>query len=98
MEKALRLPHSHNNNHQGFSLQYFYSTLLNSLSGFPKVLEDYLHLKGAELLAGLAVLGSKEFGPKVGIGVNLAGEEATGDLFVIAREIQPGQVLFECVT
>lgn len=62
----------------------------HSSLGFPKVLEDYLHLKGAELLAGLDVLGSKEFGHKVGIGVNLAGEEATGDLFVIAREIEPG--------
>ena len=54
------------------------------------MLEDYLHLEGAELLAGLDVLGSKEFGHKVGIGVNLAGEEATGDLFVITREIEPG--------
>ena len=62
------------------------------------MLEDYLHLERAELLAGLDVLGSKEFGHKVGIGVNLAGEEATGDLFVIAREIEPGQILFECVT
>lgn len=98
MEKALGLPHSHNNNHQGFSLQYFYSTVLNSLSGFAKMLEDYLHLEGAELFAGLDVLRSKEFGHKVGIGVNLAGEEATGDLFIIAREIEPGQILFECVT
>lgn len=52
-----------------------------------KVLEEYLHLKGAELLAGPDVLGGKEFGHKVGIGMNLAGEEATGDLFVTAREI-----------
>ena len=62
------------------------------------MLEDNLHLEGGELLAGLDVLRSNEFGHKVGIGMNLAGEEATGDLFVTAREIEPGQVLFECVT
>lgn len=45
------------------------------------------------MLAGLDVLGGKEFGHKVGIGMNLAGEEATGDLFVTAREIEPGQLL-----
>ena len=70
----------------------------NSLSGFPKVLEYYLHLEGAEMLAGLDVLCGKEFGHKVGIGMNLAGEEATGHLLITAREIEPGQVLFECVT
>ena len=63
-----------------------------------KVAEDNLHLEGAELLAGLDVLGGKEVGHEVGIGVNLAGEEATRNFFVIAREIEPGQVLFECVT
>ena len=45
------------------------------------------------MLAGLDVLGGKEFGHKFGIGMNLAGEEATGDLFVTAREIEPGQLL-----
>lgn len=63
-----------------------------------KVFENNLHLEGTELLAGLDVLGGKKVGHEVGIGVDFAGEEATGDLFVIAREIQPGQVLFECVT
>lgn len=62
------------------------------------MLENYLHLEGGELLAGFDVLCGKEFGHKVGIGMNLAGEEATGDLFVITREIKSGQILFECVT
>ena len=64
----------------------------------PEVAEDDLHLEGAELLTGLDVLGGKEVGHKVGIGVDFTGKEATGDIFVIAREIEPGQVLFECVT
>ncbi len=43
--------------------------------------------------AFLAAVG--EVGHEVGIRVNLAGEEATGDLFVIAREIDLCKVLFE---
>ncbi len=55
-------------------------------------------MEGVSCLGGGDVLGGKKFGHKVGIGMNLAGEEATGYLFVTAREIEPGQVLFECVT
>ena len=65
---------------------------------FSEVLENYLHLKGVKLFAGLDVLGGMEVGHKVGIGVNLASKEAAGNFFVIAREISLGQILFECVT
>lgn len=63
-----------------------------------EVAEDDLHLEGAELLAGFDVLGVEEVGHEVWVGVDFASEEAPGDLFVIAREIASGQVLFECVT
>ena len=63
-----------------------------------EVTEDDLHLEGAELLAGFDVLGVDEVGHEVWVGVDFASEEAPGDLFVIAREISYGQVLFECVT
>lgn len=66
--------------------------------GFAEVTEDDLHLKGAELLAAFDVLGVDEVGHEVRVGVDFASEEAPGDLFVIAREIASGQVLFECVT
>lgn len=63
-----------------------------------EVTEDDLHLEGAELLAAFDVLGVEEVGHEVWVGVDFASEEAPGDLFVIAREIASGQVLFECVT
>ena len=65
---------------------------------FAEVTEDDLHLEGAELLAAFDVLGVDEVGHEVWVGVDFASEEAPGDLFVIAREIASGQVLFECVT
>lgn len=63
-----------------------------------EVTEDDLYLEGAELLAAFDVLGVEEVGHEVWVGVDFASEEAPGDLFVIAREIASGQVLFECVT
>ena len=66
--------------------------------GFAEVMVDYLHLKGRELFLAFGVPGGDEVGHEVGIRVELAGEETARDLFVIAREIEPSQVLFECVT
>jgi hypothetical protein len=66
--------------------------------GFAEVLVNDLHLKGRELFLTFGVPGGDEVGHEIGIGVEFAGEETSRDLFVIAREIEPSQVLFECVT
>lgn len=66
--------------------------------GFAEVMVDYLHLKGRKLFLAFGVPGGDEVGHEVRVGVDFASEEAPGDLFVIAREIEPSQVLFECVT
>ena len=63
-----------------------------------KVAEDDLHLKGVELLTGFDVLGGKEVSHKVGIGMNLAGEEAARNFFVVVSEIDFRKVLFEFET
>lgn len=66
--------------------------------GFAEVMVDYLHLKGRVLFLAFGVPGGDEVGHEVGIGVEFTGEETARDLFVIAREIEPSQVLFESVT
>ena len=57
--------------------------------------EDDLELFGGEEFAFGGVGGSGEFGHQWLIGVDFAGEEATGNLLVVAGEIASGQILFE---
>lgn len=57
--------------------------------------EDDLELFGGEEFAFGGVGGSGEFGHQWLIGVDFAGEEAAGNLLVVAGEIASGQILFE---
>ena len=60
-----------------------------------EVAADNLHLQWGEAFLAFDVVRGLEVGHEGGIGVEFAGEEAAGNLLVVAREIASGQILFE---